>query len=230
MLICFSYVRLCDPGLQPARLLCLWDSSGKNTGVGCHALLQEILPTQGLNPCLLCLLHYVLFCILVILFYLFMAVLGLCSTPRLSLVEAVGAALPCTVRGFSLRCPLLLQSRALEDVGFSSCGAQAQLPCTVWNLPRPGIELVPPALAGRFLTTGPLEVLVALFDLILFHTSKKKSYPSNWSVLSYVSICEGEVRVDFSLRSQSHHLTQLGEGSQKLPGSPLFGVFAHSQH
>ena len=26
------------------------DSSGKNTGVGCHALLQEIFPTQGLNP------------------------------------------------------------------------------------------------------------------------------------------------------------------------------------
>ena len=27
-------------GLQPARLLCLWDSPGKNTGVSCHALLQ----------------------------------------------------------------------------------------------------------------------------------------------------------------------------------------------
>jgi len=26
------------------------DSAGKNTGVGCHALLQEIFPTQGLNP------------------------------------------------------------------------------------------------------------------------------------------------------------------------------------
>jgi len=26
------------------------DSSGKNTGVGCHALLQRIFPTQGLNP------------------------------------------------------------------------------------------------------------------------------------------------------------------------------------
>ena len=25
---------------QPARLLCLWDSPGKNTGVGCHFLLQ----------------------------------------------------------------------------------------------------------------------------------------------------------------------------------------------
>ena len=30
-----------------------WDSQGKNTGVGCHALLQGIFPTQGLNPGLL---------------------------------------------------------------------------------------------------------------------------------------------------------------------------------
>ena len=35
------------------RLLCPWDSLGKNTGVGCHALLQGIFPTQGLNPRLL---------------------------------------------------------------------------------------------------------------------------------------------------------------------------------
>ena len=27
-------------GLQPTRLLCTWDSPGKNTGVGCHFLLQ----------------------------------------------------------------------------------------------------------------------------------------------------------------------------------------------
>ena len=39
--------------LQPARLLSPWDSSGKNTGVGCHALLQGIFLTQGSNPCLL---------------------------------------------------------------------------------------------------------------------------------------------------------------------------------
>ena len=30
---------------------------GKNTGVGCYALLQGIFPTQGLNLCLLCLMH-----------------------------------------------------------------------------------------------------------------------------------------------------------------------------
>ena len=40
-------------GLQPARLLCSWNSPGKTTGVGCHFLLQWIFLTQGLNPRLL---------------------------------------------------------------------------------------------------------------------------------------------------------------------------------
>ena len=37
-------------GLSPARLLCPWDSPGKNTGVGCHALVQGIFQIQGSNP------------------------------------------------------------------------------------------------------------------------------------------------------------------------------------
>ena len=45
-------------GPQPTRLLCPWNFPGTNTGVGCHFLLQEILPTQGPNLCLLCLLHW----------------------------------------------------------------------------------------------------------------------------------------------------------------------------
>ena len=44
-------------GLQPTRLLCLWDFPGKNTRVSCHFLLQGVFPTLGLNPSLLCLLH-----------------------------------------------------------------------------------------------------------------------------------------------------------------------------
>ena len=36
-------------GILQARML---------DGVGCHALLQGIFPTQGSNPCLLCLLHW----------------------------------------------------------------------------------------------------------------------------------------------------------------------------
>ena len=37
-------------GLQPTRLLCPWDFPRKDTGVGCHFLLQGIFPTQGSNP------------------------------------------------------------------------------------------------------------------------------------------------------------------------------------
>ena len=45
-------------GLSPSRLLCPSDFPGKNPGVGCNFLLQGILLTQGLNPPLLCLLHW----------------------------------------------------------------------------------------------------------------------------------------------------------------------------
>ena len=50
---------LCDPmGCSPPGLSVQWDSPSKNTGVGCHALLQGIFPTQGSNPCILYLLHW----------------------------------------------------------------------------------------------------------------------------------------------------------------------------
>ena len=44
-------------GLQPTRLLCPLNFPGKNTGVGCHFLLQGIFLTQGSNLLLMCLLH-----------------------------------------------------------------------------------------------------------------------------------------------------------------------------
>ena len=40
---------------QPTRLLCPWNSPGKNARVGNHSLLEEIFLTQGLNSGLL---HY----------------------------------------------------------------------------------------------------------------------------------------------------------------------------
>ena len=43
---CMLATQLCltlpPRGLYPARLLCPWDSPGKDTGVGCHILLQGI--------------------------------------------------------------------------------------------------------------------------------------------------------------------------------------------
>ena len=45
-------------GPQPARLLCPWDSPGKNTGMGGHAILQGIFLTQGSNQYFLSLMHW----------------------------------------------------------------------------------------------------------------------------------------------------------------------------
>ena len=47
MLSLFSHVQLCGTPwtIAPSRPLCPWNSPDKNTGVGCHALLQGIFPT-----------------------------------------------------------------------------------------------------------------------------------------------------------------------------------------
>ena len=67
-----------------------------------------------------------------------------------SLVAAGGAAPQLRRSSFS-GC----WARALEPVSFSSGGAWVPGFHSMWNLPRPKIEPKFPALAGRFLTTGP---------------------------------------------------------------------------
>ena len=59
VLSCFSCVQLFATLWTVAcQALLSMASPGNNTGVGCHALLQGIFPTQRSNPCLLCLLHW----------------------------------------------------------------------------------------------------------------------------------------------------------------------------
>ena len=57
-----SHLSVSDPlrlhGQSPTRLLCSWRFPGKNTGVGCHFLLQRIFLTQGSNLSPLYLLHW----------------------------------------------------------------------------------------------------------------------------------------------------------------------------
>ena len=76
-----------------------------------------------------------------------------------------GATLHCGVRashcgGFSC-----CDARASIVVvrGLSSCGAGAQLFCSMWDLPGPGLKPMSPALAGRFLTTAPPGKSLVLF-------------------------------------------------------------------
>ena len=53
MLVAQLCLTLRPHGPKPTRLFRKWASPGKNTGVGCHFLLQGIFPTRGSNPGLL---------------------------------------------------------------------------------------------------------------------------------------------------------------------------------
>ena len=49
----------------------------------------------------------------------------------------------------------LVAEHRLQTRRLSSCGSRAQLFHGMWNLPRPGLEPMSPALAGRFSTIAP---------------------------------------------------------------------------
>ena len=47
--VCTVKSDFCDPWTVVLQLLCSWSFPGKNTGVGCHFLLEGIFLTQGSN-------------------------------------------------------------------------------------------------------------------------------------------------------------------------------------
>ena len=93
-------------------------------------------------------------CLFVCLF-IYLAVLGLRFCAR--------AFSSCSKRGplfLAVRGPLTIAASLVAEHRFqtrrlSSCGSQTQLLRGMWDLPRPELEPVSPALAGRFLTTAP---------------------------------------------------------------------------
>ena len=101
------------------------------------------------------------------IYYLFLAALGLRWCTQLSPVVASRGPSSLRCAGLSLRWFLPLRSMGSRRTGFSSCaspapeckssscGTRAQLLCGMWDLPRPGLEPMSPALAGGFLTTVP---------------------------------------------------------------------------
>ena len=71
-----------------------------------------------------------------------------------TLHHGAGTAL-IAVRGpFTIAAPPVAGHR-LQTRRLSSCGSRAQLLHGMWDLPRPGLEPVSPALAGRLSTTAP---------------------------------------------------------------------------
>ena len=67
------------------------------------------------------------------------------------------------VRGPLTIAASLVAEHRLQTRKLSNCDSQAQLLRGMWDLPRPGLEPVSPALAGRFSTTAPPGKPCSLF-------------------------------------------------------------------
>ena len=90
-----------------------------------------------------------------ILFILFMTVLGLRFCSRAFPGCGKREPLLITVCGPLTIAASLVAEHRLQARRPSNCGSRAQLLCGMWDLPRPGLEPVCPALADRFSTTAP---------------------------------------------------------------------------
>ena len=87
--------------------------------------------------------------------YLFMTVLGLRFCARAFSSCGKRGPLLIAVRGpLTIAASLVVEHR-LQTRRLSNCGSRAQLLRGTWYLPRPGLEPVSPALAGRLSTTAP---------------------------------------------------------------------------
>ena len=123
-----------------------WDSPGKNTGVGCHFLLQGIFPTQGWNPDSLS-----------------RAPPG---KPLPLLWDIPGPLYKCwhLLKRSDSKGPRIGRSNFRADrqvLEHSGLCDQRKLPAgrlplsPPGDLPDPGVKPTSPALAGRFFTTVP---------------------------------------------------------------------------
>ena len=90
-----------------------------------------------------------------LLIYLFLAVLGLRFCARAFSSCGKRGPLFIVVHGPLTIATSLAVEHRLQTCGLSSCGSRAQLLRGMWDLPRPGLEPVSPALAGGFSTTAP---------------------------------------------------------------------------
>ena len=88
--------------------------------------------------------------------YLFLAVLGLrfCARALSSVASGGHSSSRCARRPLTIAASLVAEHR-LQMRRLSNCGSRARLLRGMWDPPRPGLEPVFPASAGRFSTTAP---------------------------------------------------------------------------
>ena len=84
-----------------------------------------------------------------------MAVLSLCFCVRAFSSCGKQGPLFIAVHGPLTIAASLVAEHRLQTRRLSNCGSRAQVLCGMWDPPRPGLEPVSPALAGRLSTTAP---------------------------------------------------------------------------
>ena len=104
----------------------------------------------------------------------FLAVLGLRFCARAFSSCGEQGPLFIAVRGPLTIAASLVAEHRLQTRRLSSCGSWAQLLRGMWDFPRPGLEPVSPALAGRFSTTAPpgKPHYFFLFKAVLTHCKR----------------------------------------------------------
>ena len=135
---------------------CFWQTSRINTYGKVNLILSFFF-----------FLHFYLF---IYLFNLFLAVLALCFCARAFSSCSKWGPLFIAVCGPLTIAASLVAEHRLQTHRLSSCGSWAQLLRGMWDLPRPGLKPVSPALAGRFSTTAPPgKPSILLFICISYH-------------------------------------------------------------
>ena len=85
------------------------------------------------------------------------------------------------VRGSLTIVASLVAEHRLQTRRLSSCGSRAQLLHGMWDLPRPGLEPVSPALAGRFSATAPpgkpRTIFLYRFDCTCYDAQEGRQKP-----------------------------------------------------
>ena len=117
--------------------------------------------------------------------YLFLAVLGLRFCARAFSSCGEQGPLFIAVRGALTIAASLVAEHRLQTRRLSNCGSRAQSLHGMWDLPRPGLEPVSPALAGRFSTTvppgKPLSFLSS-FGVRAWSAPGGPEWPPSWGV------------------------------------------------
>ena len=120
--------------------------------------------------------------------YLFLAVLGLRFCARAFSSCGKRGPLFIAVRGpLTIAAPLVAEHR-LQTLRLSSCGSRAQLLRGTWDPPRPGLEPVSPALAGRLATTAP-PGKPTFFSFLKWKKASSNLIKSNFTYFIFCSLC-----------------------------------------